>query len=485
MIALFNYLGLIGAFLSVSLVLPAFVAFGTDDLQNGLTLLVYAGIGGFFSIAILMATHGRNASLDRTSSIYLAIVSWFVFPLILAVPISDLFAISYGDAVFEAVSAFTTTAADGIANIDALPASAIFLRASLQWTGGLATLLTFILFLGPIRAGGLPKPRASAGEATGRTTASINRIAMSMLRFFLFVTLLCFVLLMMSGIDAFPSLILATTAVTAGGYLPDGRTLSETASPLGLMVISVFFLLASTNVFWQRMVMRWQVPNLKAHRESYFVILAILLLSLVFLVTIIQASGPGSAGVVASEAIFNASSLVSTSGLQTRPGIFLLIGPLAALTVLLIGGGCFSMAGGIKYYRIGAMGFHAEAELSRLVYPHIATSGHFGSEEYSLPLMKAIWTMFAAFLFVLIIGAGALAASGLSFQASFTASVAAITNAGPAYSVDWVPRGTEGWLSYPDMSVTQKLVLSCVMLFGRLEVIAVFVALNPFHWLRQ
>ena len=488
MIALFNYLGLIGAFLSASLVLPAFLAFGTNDLENGLSLLIYAVIGGFFSSAILMATRGRPINLDRVSSIYLAIISWIVFPLIMAIPIADLFKVSYLDAVFEAVSAFTTTAADGISNIDALPRSAVFLRSNLQWTGGLATLLTFVLFLGPIRAGGLPKPRSSSGEATGRTTSAINRVALGIMRFYLFLTIICFAMLMLTGVDSFSSLILASTAVTAGGYLPSSKSLVEVTTSLSLVVMALFFILATTNVFWQAMVVKSQVNNLKQHRESYYILAVIVLLSFVLMFNIVGASGstdPAESGLVAAESLFNATSLVSTSGLQSRPGIFVLLSPMLVIVVLLIGGGCFSLAGGIKYYRVGAMLFHAESELSKLIYPHTIAKPHFGSEVYSLGLMKSIWTMFAAFLFVLAIGSGALALTGLSFQASFTAATAAITNAGPAYSVDWVPRGTDGWLSYFEMSQLQKMILSVIMLFGRLEVIAVIVALNPYYWLRR
>ncbi|MGB7287110.1 MAG: potassium transporter TrkG [Salaquimonas sp.] len=488
MVALFNYLALIGAFLSASLVLPALVAFGTNDLENGFTLLIYAAIGSFFSGAILLATRGRAINLDRIGSIYLAIISWIVFPLILAIPISDLFKIQYVDAIFEAVSAFTTTAADGIQNLDAIPPSALFLRSNLQWTGGLATLLTFVLFLGPIRAGGLPKPRSGSGEAAGRTTSGINRTALGIFRIFLFLTIVCFVLLMLTGIDAFSALILASTAVTAGGYLPSSKSLVEITTPLGLIVMSTFFVLASLNIFWQRMVQKWQIQNLKHHRESYYIGLTIALLSFAFLVSIVNASGnlnTDNTAQTLSESVFNATSLVSTSGLQSRPGIFVLLSPLVVFGILLIGGGCYSLAGGIKFYRIGAMLFHAESELTKLIYPHSVAKPHFGSEAYSIRLMKSIWTMFAAFMCVMVVGAGALSITGLSFQASFTASIAAITNAGPAYSIDWVPRGTPGWLAYFEMSQQQKMILSIIMVFGRLEVIAIIVALNPTYWLRR
>lgn len=487
MVALFNYLALIGAFLSLSLVLPAFVGFGTNDIETGLVLLTYAALGGFLSLAVLMATRGREITLNRVTAVYLAAVSWLFFPLVLAIPISDVFGIAYGHAVFEAVSAFTTTAADGVDAATRATQAAIFFRANLQWVGGLATLLTFVLFLGPIQAGGMPKPRNSMGEAATRTTGSINRIALNLFKYYMLATLVCFSLLMLSGVDAFSSLVLTSTAITAGGYLPGGNDLTAIAGPATLFILAGFFLFSATSVFWHGMVWRWQKEQLLRHRESYYLIGASALLALILLITIVRASGGSSASglMITGEAVFNSASLVSTSGLQSRPGIFALLSPALVFAVLLVGGGCYSVAGGFKFYRLGGMLFHASSDLSKLVYPHSIPKAHFGSEDYTLKLMKSIWSMFVALMGVVAAGALLLALTGMDFQASLTASIAAVTNAGPAYSADWVARGTAGWPAYFEMSLVQKLILSAVMLFGRLEVIALIVALNPLYWLRR
>lgn len=489
MVALFNYLALIGSFLSASLVLPAFVGFGTGDTEIATKLLVYAGMGGFVSTGILMATRGREIRLDRVGSVYLAIISWVFFPVILAIPIADIFEISYANAVFEAVSAFTTTAADGIQASQVLPPAAVFFRANLQWVGGLATVLTFVLFLGPIRAGGMPKTRGSIGEASARTTTSINRIAFNFFRYFVIITLIGFSLLILSGVDAFSSLILASTAVTAGGYLPGNGELIETGSAFTLVIMAVFFLLASTNVFWHRLVWRWQTEQLRVHRESYYIVGVTLLLAFILMIAIFNASGrsqsPDSVSLTTAEALFNASSLVSTSGLQSRPGIFALVSPALVMAVLVTGAGCYSMAGGIKFYRLGAMLFHAGNDLSRLVFPSYVPKAHFGQEDYNLRLLKPIWAMLVCFLTAIALASLALAFTGMDLQASMTAAIAAISNAGPAYSADWVPRGTPGWPGWYEMTVAQKMIVSAVMLLGRLEVIVFVVALNPVYWLKR
>jgi trk system potassium uptake protein TrkH len=211
-------------------------------------------------------------------------------------------------------------------------------------------------------------------------------------------------------------------------------------------------------------------------------------LGFIFFVAIAAASGIGSVsdtGLLFGEAVFNATSLVSTSGLQSRAGIFALLAPSFVLALLIIGGGCYSTSGGLKLYRVGAMMFHSRVELSKLVFPNGIPRASFGSETYNADLMKSIWTMFLAALFTIVLAANALALTGMDFQAGFTATIAAFSNAGPAYSPDWVPRGTPGWPDYSSMVTSQKLILATVMLLGHLEVIALIVALNPFYWLKR
>ena len=73
--------------------------------------------------------------------------------------------------------------------------------------------------------------------------------------------------------------------------------------------------------------------------------------------------------------------------------------------------------------------------------------------------------------------------TGLNFQAAFTASIAAITNAGPAYGPEWAPASEAGWVPYSEMAAAQKTVFILLMLLGRVEVVLALAALNWAYWL--
>ena len=488
MFALFNYIGLVGTFISAVLLIPALTAFGFNDTENGFSLLIYAALGSFLSINLLVATQDRGSVLKRSTALMLAVFGWLLFPVALAFPVAGTFGISYSDALFEAISALTTTAADGLGSLDTRPAAAIVLRASLQWIGGLLTILTFLVLLGPTGVGGLPKTRRSIGEGAGRVATGISRMTSSLTRYYVGATLVCFALLLLTGVSPFDSLILSSTAISSGGYLPPDGQLFELGTPATLLVMAFFFMLAATSVYWHRMVGRWQIDNLRRHRESYYLIAIMAAISVFLLIIFLTTPGMRQAAgtfSLISEAIFNAASLVSTSGLHSNAGIFTLLSPAFVFAVLLIGGGTYSSAGGLKFYRVGAMLFHARQDLAKLVYPHAVAPRHFGTETYNLQIMKAIWVMSISSIVAIAVGSGLLAMLGLDFQASITASVAAFTNAGPAYSPDWAPRGAEGWLAYHEMGIGMKFALAAIMLIGHLEVVAFLVVINPFRWLAR
>lgn len=487
MVALIYYMALAGTCLSLFLLLPMLVGFGNGENDAAYDLLVYSLLGTFLFSSLLMAIRGREFRLDRENTLYLVVAAWIVFPLLAALPLRDLFAISYSEAVFEAVSAFTTTSAEGLRNPDGALRTAIFLRASIQWLGGLATLMTFVLILGPIRAGGMPKPRTSAGEAAGRTATGINRLGVQLIRAWLLLYVIAFALIMMSGVDAFSSAIFASSAVSTGAYAPSGAPVGDILGISGKLVVTLLTIIGATSIFWHRMILEGRTDTLRRHRESYVVIGLVLLVAMAFFVALRNVSG-GTADdlpLQLSEALFSAASIVSTSAMESRPGMFALLGPMLILVLVSIGAGTYSTSGGIKLYRIGGMFFHAQAELSRLVYPHGVIPTRFGTEEYTPRLMKAIWTMFTAAITVMIVSSLLLAMSGMAWQASLTATIAAFANAGPVYSPEWVERGVAGWPAWSQMDTFQRAVLNIIMLAGRLEVIALVAVFNPLWWFRR
>ncbi|MCK4586112.1 MAG: potassium transporter, partial [Gammaproteobacteria bacterium] len=89
-------------------------------------------------------------------------VFWLVLGLSGSLPfmLSELPNMSFTDAVFESVSALTTTGATVITGIDYLPHSILFYRQQLQWMGGMGIIVLAVAILPMLGIGGMQLYRA-------------------------------------------------------------------------------------------------------------------------------------------------------------------------------------------------------------------------------------------------------------------------------------------------------------------------------------
>ncbi len=486
MTAIIFYLASMGAILSVVMAVPVLLAFGMQEVEVGIKMFAHVASWGFVSIGVLLSIIGRNRALSRLGSFYLCLITWTMFPLIIAIAIMDLLDISYIKAMFEVFSAFTTNGASIIGNPEVVPRSVITLLSLLQWLGGLATLITISVVLAPSGIGGL---REEAHHTLGHSLVSspirLHEFVATLMQVYVAVSAVCFTAFIFVGVTPFNALIMTMTALSSGGILPGSENADVVLGYDGMVVMAFFLIFSATSFYWHRMIFFWQKENLSKHRESYYFILLWFVLAIVFSSIIYSISGTTTdlaALHALSEGLFNSASVISTSGLQSRPGIFPLFPPILILALLFFGGGSFSTSGGLKLYRAGGMFNQSLHELNRLIYPNIVRPVHFGSQNYDITLMKAMWSFFAFAVIVIFVGAAFLTAAGLEFQAAFTASVANFTTAGPAYGPEWSTASTQGWPEYFEMSSFAHFTLIILMLAGRLELIAFLALFNISYW---
>ena len=484
------YLAALGLFLALSLIVPMIIGIFAGEFTVAVRLGQYLILGSFFCIAVLFSLSGRKRRPTQTGSYVVAVMMWVIAPFYVAFPMADISGLGYLDSVFETISAITTTGATVVRDIESLPRSLIFWRSQVQWTGGLLTLLTVLLFLAPSGIGGLPQihssliSRAGAWTDRGKTFLSVLTIT----RVYLATTAACFIALILVGEQPFNAVTLSMMALSTGGLLPENGSLQSIVSQPATLVLAIFLIIGATSVFWQQMILNWQVRSLIRHRESYSIIVGSLVLGLIIAALLFRAAG--SADVLSPlsalfEGLFNAASLISTNGIETREGVFALLPEALVIFVLIIGGGTFSTAGGLKHYRIGGMIVLSLLELRRLIYPHAIGSEKFGSQAYNSNMLQAIWSYFTVSVIALAFFTFALNATGITFNAALMAAVAAFSNAGPVYNPAWAAQGDTAWPLYADLTDWAKIWLMILMILGRLEILALLAVLNLKYWIRR
>ena len=161
--------------------------------------------------------------------------------------------------------------------------------------------------------------------------------------------------------------------------------------------------------------------------------LGILLIAILYATRLSAVSGGADLGPIFAESLLASTSLVATSGIESRPGVIALWPDIIVLMIVLIGGGIYSTTGGFKIYRIAAMAMHSGRELNRLIYPSSVTNLRFGAQVIDETSMRAIWTYFALSLLVIAFAAMAFTLTATDFEAGITMAIAFFANAAPVY----------------------------------------------------
>ncbi|QFR32441.1 TrkH family potassium uptake protein [Ancylobacter sp. TS-1] len=482
MIAVARHSALTAGVMAWFLLIAALVALFRNepgaDVFFATALLTVFGAG-----AVHLAVRNRGGRLDRRGAYGLLVVIWLGVPTIAAFPIAATTSLGPMHAWLEAVSAFTTTGPVQIHGIADVPRATLGWLLTLQWAGGLLTLLGFVAVLGPAGIGGLPDRSARANLRGVTEQTALDDALRLVLPVYLGATLLCTAMLFAVGVGLFDALGLAGAALSTGGMLPDADGIAAYGHFAVKAVLIVFMLVGGTSILWHRMLLSRRLRMALGQYEN------MALLALCLVVGIAAAAigfrTPGSVlslPLALEDGMFTAVSLVTTTGIEPHGGAFASLPLALVITLVFIGGASFSTAGGIKIYRAGTMALQSYLELERLVHPHAVHPRRLGQQSVTLQMMKAIWIMFGVACTAIAGLTVAIAPAMPSFESAFVAIVSALSNVGPVYAVAWQPG--VAWPDWGALPAYAQLILALAMILGRLEILVVLGLANFALWRR-
>ncbi|WP_136657326.1 TrkH family potassium uptake protein [Nitratireductor sp. XY-223] len=473
----------------LALLVPAIlVAVAHSEVALATDMLLLFAVGSFVAVAVITALSGRVKKTERAFT-YLALVGvWAVTPLIAGLFYVVLAELPFLPAWFEAVGALTTSGATVLVRENA-PAGLLFWRSSTEWYGGFLALASIVHVLAPAGFGGLQTSDSrmlSANPDHGLfRLETYGTLALQ----YGIITGLVFFGLMVFGVNPLNAMMLSMISAATGGFLPFTGPLEENIGRGAATVMALGLCLGTMSVFWRRNILRRPKRIFQNNLEATIVVAVILALTIAYAARILDVSGGSMReGLLAAlqEGFFTASSLVATSGIETRPGVIALLPSVVVLAIIFVGAGVYSTSGGVKVFRIGAMWVYTIAELNRLIYPNSVDRHRFGDLLIDPKSMQAIWTYFI--IAVLVVGTGAmlLALTATGFEAAIVMSVSFFSNASPVYDA-LRPLASEAtlqdWPTFQELPQKITYVISILLMtIGRLEVLVIFAVLNIRYW---
>lgn len=477
MVLLFG--GMMVGSVGLSAGVPAGVSHDTDlDLQGwaislGLTLFMSGAF--FFASARLAKKIKRGNLMRRREAMALVGVGWLVCSLVTAFPY--LFCepnAAVHVALFEATSGLTTTGATIFADVEALPKSILMWRSVTQWLGGMGILAIFVVVLSGTGTSGRMLVGTESSLA-GSDLASLRQTMRKMWKLYLGFTIICALSLWATGLTPFQAVNHALTVVSTAGFGTEND--SVTSFGTGVKLVMIGFMLicgVSFPLYLSMFRMSWRDKRRRFEEVWWF--FGILGAGVISVVIFHLATETGDSIL---EVVFDTVSVATTTGYVSGNydhwGHF----GKSVLVVLMIVGGCSgSTAGGLKVGRVVLTARFVIAELRASFRPQELKKVRLGGKFMDVAGQGQLFLVVAMFGFFLI--GGTLVMSSLEPKTSFIGSLSAVLsclcNVGPAFA-EFGPRD-----NFAHVEPTGALVLSMLMILGRLEYVAVLVLFSRRLW---
>lgn len=406
-------------------------------------------------------------------------LAWIIMSLFGAIPFTLSGSIeNYVDAVFETVSGFTTTGSTILTDVEALPNSMNFWRLFTHWIGGMGVLVFVLAILPADDSGVMHIFRAeSPGPSVGKLVSKMRVTARILYAIYMVLTMLEVVFLLCGGVSFFDSLVHSFATAGTGGFSTKNASIAAFNSVYIEMVIAVFMLIFSLNFNLFYLILIGNVKKALCNEElrAFLIIIVTATLSIAINLTM--------TGMQFLEAMrysfFQVSTISSTTGFTTAnfdtwpafsKGILVIL--------MIIGAMAGSTGGGIKVSRLIVLIKSGVKDIKKLINPRAVVSVRLENQPLEHEVERGVRTYFVFWVTIVIVSTLLLCIDFDNLLTNLIATLACIGNIGPGLQ-EVGPIG-----NFAFYSPFSKILLSFVMLVGRLEIFPMLILFAPRTWKR-
>ncbi len=463
----------------------------------------------------------RN-NLYQKEGFALTALVWIIMTLFGAIP----FVINgdipnYADACFEIMSGFTTTGSSVITDITVIAHSTLFWRSFSHWIGGMGILVFVLIFIPESNDGSsMHLLRAeSPGPQVGKIVSKMKVTARILYLIYLTMTVLQIIILCCNPVTDYGAMCrdlgaeaatiyqndrvfhaFLTTFGCAGtggfGFMPGSL---QYFTPFAQYVVSIFLILFGCNFSLYYLILIGKIKDVLHSEEfkSYFLIIG-MAVGLVFLSLVGKfESFPQTYTTEESfrHSLFQVASLMTTAGYTTTDyNLWPMLAKTSLVVVMFIGAMAGSTAGGIKVSRIVMAMKGIYVNIQKLINPRYVPKVKFEGKTLEQKTINDVFAFITLYFFIFVAGIFLLSFDGVNGQAvsiasdagsytvkhgffsNFSAVLTCISNVGPAFEAVGPYSNFAGYNNF------STIILTMIMMLGRLEILPVLILFNKKAW---
>lgn len=408
----------------------------------------------------------KQMKIMARDSIVTVALSWILLSFFGALPFVFSGEIpNLADAFFEVSSGFTTTGSSILPDLSILAHSSLFWRSFTHLIGGMGVLVFALAILPSTGSDSVQLMRAEVpGPVFGKLVSKLTKTAQILYAIYLAMTAVLVLILVITGVPLFDSLLLSFGTAGTGGFAINNAGFTIYPHPaavewiigVGMMVFGINF-----NLYYFLLVGQVKEVLHDEEAKSYIAIIVATTAAIFVSLTIWQAN----LGVSLRSVFFTVSSVITTTGYSTADfGQWGLLPQMLLLFLMFVGGSAGSTSGGLKVSRVVIYFKNAIAEIKKMGQPRRVVVSKFNGKAIDKKTESSVLNYLVVYIFVFLLILLSISFEAPDFLTAFSSVAATFNNIGPGL-------GAVGPTSNFSMySNWNKIVLSIGMIAGRLEI---------------
>ena len=436
-----------------------------------------------FAVSLpLVAFKPQKKRIFAKDGFIVVAAAWILMSLFGALPFVISRAIpSYVDALFETVSGFTTTGASILQEIESLPKGILFWRSFTHWVGGMGVLV-FMLAILPTAGGGqnVHLMRAEVpGPTKGKLVPKMRQSALILYGIYILLTFIEFIALLFCKMPLYDAIVNSFATAGTGGFSVLNNSIGGYNNNAAEWVMAIFMILFGINfnlyyfVIIGRAREMFKSEELKTYLALCFVSVAAIAVNTFNTVE--------KLGDCLRDAFFQVASIISTAGFATLD--YDAAWPEFSKTVLIvltfIGACAGSTAGGLKLARVLIVFKGIVCRARKILRPYSVNVVRLDGEAVPDDTVNSAMGYMSIYGIIIVATVFLISVDGFDFTTNMTAAISCINNVGPGLGAV----GPAG--NFSGFSIFSKLLLSLVMLVGRLEIMPMLIFFSPMAWRKR
>ncbi len=454
------YLGLSCFPISIMSIINVFYSIYFNYFEN---IISYAGVlflSLFLGLIFFSIGKKERENINIYEQFLLIFIVYFLISFFILLPFYfSTYDISFLDSYFESISGLTGTGFTIFQNVTILDDPLILWRSSSQWLGGFYFLIFLILIFSNKQINFKMIDLSFNLEKKINFSSNLTSVTNRIFFIYLSLTILIFLLFLISGIRLFDSLNLTMSVISSGGFLPTNSLDDIVRNNFQSVILCFSFLLSIFNFYLFYNVILGR-NNLKEHKEDLYIFILVITFSMIFYFI---------NDLNLSSVFINVLSSIGTSGISTGAvpvnfGLYFII-------LTLFGGSVLSTTSGLKFMRVYILVKAFFIEMYKLVRPNVMlnTKIMFSEKKVNSDNIKISFLIFILFFLSLFILSSILLTDFLNFENSFKLSILTLTNtaASNIYGIEKIEFG--------DLFIFSKISLIIFMVLAKVELLCIFI----------